>query len=129
MCKPVVGQVNEQGVHANLLAGLGLTSVLQCCCSMDFRRRIALQQQDEGLEAPQAVPLGSRHGGDDSSQQAVCHVLAVGSQEVDPVFTDVGHQLVCLLLHGLVSLLHVCNDWCYARYNDIIRTYKYYPVC
>ncbi|KAA6427097.1 MAG: hypothetical protein FRX49_02854 [Trebouxia sp. A1-2] len=52
---------------------------------VDFRSIIALQQQDEGLEAAQAVALGSGHGGHHASQQAVCHVLAVCSQEVWPM--------------------------------------------
>ena len=96
--------MKEEGVY--LLASLGLASVGQGLWHMDVRGFSALQQQDEGFEAAQPVAFGSRHGHDDASQQAVCHILAVGLEEVWPVLAYIGYQLVSLLLHGLISFLH-----------------------
>ena len=73
---------------------------------MDLGGFSALQQQDEGFQAAEPVALGSRHGHDDASQQAVRHILAVNSEEVWPVLAYVGYQLVSLLLHGLIPFLH-----------------------
>ncbi len=55
------GQLNtvRVGLVVHLLACLCLPSILQRLCHVDFRSIIALQQQDEGLEAAQAVALGS----------------------------------------------------------------------
>lgn len=98
--------MSRTGLVVHLLACLSLPSILQRLCHVDFRSVVALQQQDEGLETAQAVALGSRHGRHHARQQAVCHVLAVCPQEIRPVFADVGHQLVRLLLSCLVTLLH-----------------------
>ncbi len=51
--------LSRTGLSVHLLACLRLASILQRLCHVDFRSIIALQQQDEGLEAAQAVALGS----------------------------------------------------------------------
>lgn len=89
----------------DLLLDLGGTSIIGALSHGDIKSIIALQQQDERLETSQAILLGSRNGGHHSRQHAVQQVLAVLLEEVWTLLTDVGHQLVCLLLHCLIPLL------------------------